>query len=58
MWSRIGWLLVLVGILAYGAIFTGVAPVGLATVPIPLWSWLAISAFGGFIVMLNRRPNN
>ena len=58
MWSKLGWLLLLIGILAFGAIFTGVAPVAMSTWGIPLWAWLALAAFGGFIVMLNRRPSN
>ena len=58
MWSKLGWLLLLAGLLAFGAIFTGVAPVSMGTLPVPLWAWLAVSGFGGFIVMLNRRPNN
>ena len=58
MWSKLGWLLILAGILAYGSIFTGVAPVAMGNLPVPDWGWLAISGFGGVIVMLNRRPNN
>lgn len=58
MWSKLGWLLLLIGILAFGGIFTGVAPVAMGNLPVPLWAWLALAGFGGFIVMLNRRPNN
>lgn len=58
MWSMLGWLVMLAGIVAFGSIFTGIAPVALGTLPVPLWGWLAIAAAGGFIVMLNRRPNN
>lgn len=58
MWSKLGWLLVLGGLLCFGAIFTGMAPVAMGNLPVPLWGWLAITGAGGFIVMLNRRPNN
>ena len=58
MWSKLGCLLILVGIVAFGAIFTGIAPVAMGTLPVPLWAWLGIAAIGGIIVMLNRRPNN
>jgi len=58
MWSKIGWLLILAGILCFGAIFTGLAPVAVANLGVPDWAWLALAGFGGFIVMLNRRPNN
>jgi hypothetical protein len=56
--SKLGWLLLLAGILIPLSIFTGVAPLALATAPIPQWAWLATAAVGAFLVMLNRRPGN
>ncbi len=58
MWSKLGWLLIVAGILAFGAIFTGMAPVAIANLGVPDWVWLAMAAVGGVFVMLNRRPNN
>ena len=56
--SKLGWLLVLIGILVPLSIFTGVAPVDLANLPVPQWAWIATAVFGGVLVMLNRRPGN
>lgn len=56
--SKVGWLLLLVGIGLFFAVFTGMAPIALANAGIPLWAWLAMAGGGGVLVMLNRRPGN
>lgn len=56
--SKLGLLLLLAGILVPLSIFTGVAPLALATAPIPQWVWIATAALGAFLIMLNRRPGN
>lgn len=56
--SKLGWLLLLAGILVPLSIFVGVAPVALANAPVPTWVWIATAAVGGVLVVLNRRPGN
>ena len=56
--SKLGWLLLLIGILVPFTIFTGVAPVALANLPVPQWAWFATAGVGGVLVLLNRRPGN
>jgi len=58
MFAILGWILLLGGIgIALGD-FTGMVPVAVANLGIPLWVWIGCAAFGGFVVMLNRRPGN
>jgi len=58
MWSKLGWLMVLAGLAVFVSIVAGVAPASMSNAPLPDWGWLAIAGAGGFIVVLNRRPNN
>ena len=56
--SKLGWLLLIAGIALFLAVFTGMAPVAVANLTIPLWGWLAVAGIGGVLVVLNRRPGN
>lgn len=56
--SKVGWLLLIAGIALFLGDFTGMMPVALANIGVPLWAWLAVAAVGGVLVMLNRRPGN
>ena len=56
--SKLGWLLLIAGIALFLAVFTGMAPVAVANLPIPHWGWLAVAGIGGVLVVLNRRPGN
>ena len=56
--SKLGWLLLVAGIGLFFAVFTGMAPVALANLPVPLWAWLVVAGVGGVLIMLNRRPGN
>lgn len=56
--SKLGWILLIVGIALFLGDFTGMTPIALANAGIPLWVWLAVAGVGGMLVMLNRRPGN
>ena len=58
MMTLLGWLLLLVAILAPLSIFTGLAPLALANAGVPSWVWIATGVVGALLIMLNRRPNN
>lgn len=54
----LGIILVIVGLGAAALLFTGSAPMFLASLPIPVLAWVAVGAVGGLLVMLNRRPGD
>jgi hypothetical protein len=56
--SKLGWLLLIAGIALFLGDFTGMIPITLANMGIPLWVWLAVAGVGAVLVMLNRRPGN
>ncbi len=56
--TLLGILLFLTGAGIFGLLFTGNAPAQLAALDVPIWAWLALAAFGLFLVMMNRRTAN
>ncbi len=58
MMTLLGWLLLITGILAPLAIFTGLAPLALANAGVPSWVWITTGVVGAILIMLNRRPSN
>lgn len=54
----VGFILFLGGLIIGGMIFLGTAPAALAGLQVPIWVWFVVAAFGGLLIMLNRRPGN
>lgn len=54
----IGILLILGGLGVAGLLFTGAAPLFLATLPVPLAGWIGVAVMGAILLMLNRRPHD
>ena len=54
----LGILLILVGAGVAFMLFSGTAPEQLATLPIPVWGWVALAVVGAVLIVMNRRPND
>ncbi len=54
----VGIILLIVGAIMSAGLFTGIAPEAVANWPVPFWGWLAVTAFGFILIVLNRRPGN
>lgn len=54
----VGFVLFAVGAGVGGMIFTGNAPMAIASLPVPLWLWCAMAGVGAAMMYLNRRPGN
>lgn len=54
----LGIILIVVGVVAAGLLFTGMAPAFLQDLPVPFWVWLVVAVVGLVLVFLNRRPGD
>ncbi len=54
----VGTILLIVGAIMSAAFFTGWAPDAVANWPVQLKGWLAVTAVGFVLIVLNKRPGN
>ena len=54
----LGILLIIVGVVAGGLVFTGMAPEFLRDLPVPFWVWIIVAVVGLLFILLNRRPGD
>lgn len=54
----VGVILLILGVVAAGLLFTGSAPMFLAQLPLPFWAWIVVAVIGVILLVLNRRPGD
>lgn len=54
----VGLILLIIGLIVAGLLFTGNAPAFLAALPIPFWGWCVVAVGGAVLMYLNRRPGD
>lgn len=54
----LGILLIIIGVVVAGLLFTGAAPAALMNLGMPLWGWAAVAVVGVVLIIFNRRPGD